>query len=121
MPDLDSEVIDFRAASESFADLRTLRRRDLETLRILARYQGRLVPTVGGVLLFGKDRDRYTTSAFTWSGRRGGSRWRNIAHRYRGMSEHDGKRPSKKAVLTPSSAPRPSSWVSTSVHFSQWY
>ena len=32
MPELDSEAIDFRAASESFADVRKLRRRDLETL-----------------------------------------------------------------------------------------
>ena len=35
MPGLDSEALDFRAASESFASFRKLVRRDLETLRLL--------------------------------------------------------------------------------------
>lgn len=35
MADLDSEAIDFRAASESFAPVRKLKRGDLETLRLL--------------------------------------------------------------------------------------
>lgn len=34
MPDLDSEGLDFRAASESFAPVRRIARRDLETLRL---------------------------------------------------------------------------------------
>ena len=34
MPDLDSEAIDFRGASESFARVRRLRRMDLQTLRL---------------------------------------------------------------------------------------
>ncbi len=55
LPELDSEAIDFRAVSESFAEFRRLRRKDLETLRITARHQGRAVPTVGGVLPFGRD------------------------------------------------------------------
>ncbi len=50
LPALDSEAVDFRAASESFAPVRKLTRRDLETLRLLTSHQGRLVPTVGGVL-----------------------------------------------------------------------
>lgn len=33
MSDIDSEAIDFRAASESFADLRALRRRDQTSFR----------------------------------------------------------------------------------------
>ena len=37
MADLDSEALDFRAASESFKPTRTLRKRDLETLRLLSR------------------------------------------------------------------------------------
>ena len=53
VPDLDSEVIDFRVASELFRDHRRLRRPDLVTLRLLTRHQSRLVPTVGGVLLLG--------------------------------------------------------------------
>lgn len=67
--DLDSEVIDFRAASESFAPLRKLHRRDLLTLRLLTDYQGRKVPTVGGVLLFGRDRERYFPDAWIQAGR----------------------------------------------------
>jgi predicted HTH transcriptional regulator len=56
MPDLDSEALDFRAASESFAPVRKIVRRDLETLHLVTDHQGRKVPTVGGVLLFGRDR-----------------------------------------------------------------
>ena len=56
MPELYSESIDFRAASEYFAPVRKLRKRDLATLRLLARHQGRDRPTVGGVLLFGPER-----------------------------------------------------------------
>jgi predicted HTH transcriptional regulator len=41
MPDLDSEALDFRVASESFASARALSRRDLETLRLLTSHQGR--------------------------------------------------------------------------------
>jgi predicted HTH transcriptional regulator len=69
MPDLDSEALDFRAASESFAAVRTLRRSDLETLRLLTAHQGRRVPTVGGMLLFGKDRERHFPDAWIQAGR----------------------------------------------------
>ena len=58
VPELDSEALDFRVASESFAAVRRLVRKDLETLRLVTRYQGRIVPTVGGVLLFGRTRER---------------------------------------------------------------
>ena len=54
MPDLDSEALDFRAASESFAPVRKLATRDLATLRLLTDYHGRMVPTVGGILFFGR-------------------------------------------------------------------
>jgi predicted HTH transcriptional regulator len=72
MPDLDSEAIDFRAASESFSPVRKLSRRDLETLRMLSDHQGRKVPTIGGVLLFGRDRDRFFPDAWIQVGRFGG-------------------------------------------------
>jgi hypothetical protein len=39
----DSEALDFRAASESFAGVRKLTRRDLETLRLVTQHQGRIV------------------------------------------------------------------------------
>ncbi len=68
-PGIDSEAIDFRAASESFAPVRKLRRADLETLRLLTILQGRKVPTVGGLLLFGKERERYFPDAWIQAGR----------------------------------------------------
>jgi predicted HTH transcriptional regulator len=72
MPGLDSEALDFRAASESFAGVRRLTRRDLETLRLVTNYQGRKVPTVGGMLLFGKDRGLHFPDAWIQAGRFGG-------------------------------------------------
>lgn len=74
LPDLDSEALDFRAASESFAPLRKLTRHDLESLRLVARHQGRAVPTVGGLILFGlnEHRDRTFPDAWIQAGRFGG-------------------------------------------------
>jgi predicted HTH transcriptional regulator len=69
MPGLDSEALDFRAASESFAAFRKLARRDLETLRLLTDHQGGKVPTVGGMILFGKERERHFPDAWIQAGR----------------------------------------------------
>lgn len=69
MPDLDSEAIDFRAASELFSERRALTRRDLETLRLVTDHQGRKVPTVGGVILFGRERERHFPDAWIQTGR----------------------------------------------------
>ena len=69
LPALDSEAIDFRAASEFFAPARKLTRRNLETLRLVTPHQGRLVPTVGGVLLFGVDRLVHFPDAWIQAGR----------------------------------------------------
>lgn len=69
MPELDSEGIDFRAASESFAPFRRLARRDLETLRLVTDHQGRRVPTVGGIILFGRERERHFPDAWLQAGR----------------------------------------------------
>jgi ATP-dependent DNA helicase RecG len=69
MPGLDSEALDFRAASESFTAFRKLARRDLESLRLLTDHQGREVPTVGGMILFGKDRERHFPDAWIQAGR----------------------------------------------------
>lgn len=69
LPELNSEALDFRAASESFAPIRKLKRADLETLRLVTTHQGRKVPTVGGMLLFGKDRARHFPDAWIQAGR----------------------------------------------------
>jgi predicted HTH transcriptional regulator len=53
MPDLNSEAIDFRAASEFFKPFRKLTPHGLQSLKLTPAYQGRIAPTIGGVLLFG--------------------------------------------------------------------
>jgi predicted HTH transcriptional regulator len=69
MAGLNSEAVDFRAASELFAPFRALRRRDLETLRLVSIHQGQKVPTVGGMILFGHDRERHFPDAWIQAGR----------------------------------------------------
>ena len=69
MAELNSEVIDFRAASECFAPVRRLKRQDFKTLRLVTTYQERLCPTIGGFLLFGKDRLMQFPDAWIQAGR----------------------------------------------------
>lgn len=66
---LNSEAIDFRVASELFSEYRKLKSSDLETLKLVTKYQGRVVPTVGGMLLFGKKREQYFPDAWIQAGR----------------------------------------------------
>lgn len=73
VPTLSSEAIDFRAASELFAPVRRLRREDLESLRLLTRHQRRLVPTNGGILLFGVQRAAAFPDAWVQVGRFAGT------------------------------------------------
>jgi predicted HTH transcriptional regulator len=73
LPELDSEAVDFLAASESCASIRELEHRDLETLRRVTTNQGRKVPTVGGILLFGRERHRLFPDAWIQAGRFGGT------------------------------------------------
>ena len=68
MPELSSEAIDFRVASESFASVRKLKRSDLLTLHLTTRHQGQEIPTVGGMLLFGKEREQYFPDAWIQAG-----------------------------------------------------
>ena len=72
LPELSSEAIDFRAASEYFAP-RKITLSSLESLGVLTRHQGRKVPTIGGVLLFGKDRLERFPDAWVKAGRFAGS------------------------------------------------
>ena len=66
---LNSEAVDFRAASECFEPARRLKRRDLETLRLITTVHGKSCPTIGGILLFGRDRLRYFPDAWIQAGR----------------------------------------------------
>jgi len=56
MPDLNSEALDFRAASEFFAPARKLTPAAFRTLKVTIMQQGREVPTIGGYLLFARNR-----------------------------------------------------------------
>lgn len=73
VPTLGSEAIDFNAASELFAPARKLKREDLESLHLLTRHQRRLVPTNGGVLLFGVRRAAAFPDAWVQVGRFSGT------------------------------------------------
>jgi ATP-dependent DNA helicase RecG len=73
IPDLKSEAIDFRAASELFAPYRQLHPQSWTTLRITAEHQGHQVPTIGGLLLFGKDRFARFPDAWIQAGRFAGA------------------------------------------------
>ena len=79
LPALDSEAVDFRVASESFAPALTLTRGNLQTLRLVTPHQGRLVPTVGGILLFGTDRLAHFPDAWIQAGRFAGTDKATIA------------------------------------------
>ena len=54
---------DDKQDAELFAPFRALRRHDLETLRLVGDHQGKTVPTVGGMILFGHDRMRHFPDA----------------------------------------------------------
>jgi ATP-dependent DNA helicase RecG len=66
---LSSSDVDLAAVREAFAGRRNITTKDLKTLRLLARHQGRDVPTVAGVVLFGRERDRTIPDAWIQAGR----------------------------------------------------
>jgi ATP-dependent DNA helicase RecG len=78
VPDLHSEGVDFRVASEYFRHVRKLRHSDLRTLKLTASYQGRTVPTIGGILLFGINRFDRFPDAWIQAGRFAGTDRRRI-------------------------------------------
>lgn len=69
LPDRTVDNLDFDAAAACFERKRKLVEKDLESLRLVAKYQGHLVPTVGGMLLFGKDRELIFPDAWIQCGR----------------------------------------------------
>lgn len=78
MPDLNSEAIDFRVTSEFFKPIRKLTIQSLQNLRMTAKYQGRIVPTIGGILLFGPARLNRFPDAWIQVGRFAGRDRRRI-------------------------------------------
>jgi predicted HTH transcriptional regulator len=73
IPELSSEAIDFRAASEVFAPIRKITKKDLMALHLVTRHQKRLAPTNGGVILFGLSRDSCFPDSWIQVGRFGGT------------------------------------------------
>jgi predicted HTH transcriptional regulator len=69
LPDRTVDDLDFDAATACFERHRKLVKKDLESLRLVTRHQGHLVPTVGGMLLFGKDREMVFPDAWIQCGR----------------------------------------------------
>ncbi|MBA8667850.1 putative DNA binding domain-containing protein [Holosporaceae bacterium 'Namur'] len=68
MYELNSEVINFRVASELFKPYRTLSEKDYYNLGIIAREQDKIYPSIGGILLFGEDRLKYFPDAWIQAG-----------------------------------------------------
>ncbi len=75
----NSEAIDFRAASGFFAPYRKLRPADGETLGLATRAGRRVVPTNGGIILFGRQREKYFPDAWLQCGRFSGTSKAHIA------------------------------------------
>ena len=69
MPGLSIDDLDLEAIKSLFRADYKLGEEELITLRLLTREQGRLVPTKGAVLLFGKDRVRHFPDAWIQCGR----------------------------------------------------
>ncbi|WP_229388663.1 ATP-binding protein [Methanosarcina sp. DH2] len=69
LPDRTVEDLDFEAAVTCFERHRKLLEKDLESLRLVTRHQGHLVPTVGGMLLFGRNREMIFPDAWIQCGR----------------------------------------------------
>ena len=69
LAEFDSEALDFRAVSESFPARGQLKKTDLQTLRLLTSHGRRLVPTVGGLLLFGRQPEQRFPDAWIQCGR----------------------------------------------------
>jgi ATP-dependent DNA helicase RecG len=66
---LSATDVDLAAVRRAFAGRRTINAKDLRTLRLLTRHQGRDVPTVAGIVLFGIERDRTVPDAWIQAGR----------------------------------------------------
>jgi len=69
MPEVTGKALDIAAAKKAFKGVRAVTEKELVTLKLLTRVQGRLVPTIGGMLLFGKDRDQHFSDAWVQCGR----------------------------------------------------
>jgi ATP-dependent DNA helicase RecG len=56
MKDLADDAVDKSAVVRDFEGIRVIKSKDIENLGLVTSYQGKRVPTVGGCLLYGRDR-----------------------------------------------------------------
>ena len=70
---LSAADVDLAAVRRAFVGRRTINTKDLRTLRLITRHQGRDVPTVAGIVLFGRARDRTVPDAWIQAGRFAGA------------------------------------------------
>jgi predicted HTH transcriptional regulator len=68
MLELNPEAIDFRVASEFFREKKNFQKKDLETLGLVTKYQGKQVATVGGIILFSPLREKYFPDCWIQAG-----------------------------------------------------
>lgn len=69
VPGLSISDLDIDAAQAAFDNIRKLDEQALLTLKVMARHQNKLVPTNGGILLFGKQRIQHFSDAWIQCGR----------------------------------------------------
>ena len=69
LPELSVDALDIEVARGLFKDQRELSENELLTLKLLKQVQGRLVPTIGGMLLFGIEREERFSDAWIQCGR----------------------------------------------------
>ncbi|MBU3916524.1 putative DNA binding domain-containing protein, partial [bacterium] len=80
-PHLTVDDIDLKAVSEVFNNGKDLSEYQLLTLKLLVREQGRLVPTNGAILLYGKQREQFFPDAWVQCARfRGKSKATMVDH-----------------------------------------
>ncbi len=69
MPELSIDDLDIEAAQAAFGTSRQLDAQALLTLKLLTPHQNKLVPTRGGMLLFGRQRTQHFSDAWVQCGR----------------------------------------------------
>jgi ATP-dependent DNA helicase RecG len=69
LPELSVDALDIEAARVLFKGVRELSEKELLTLKLLTQAQGKLVPTIGGMLLFGREREEHFSDAWIQCGR----------------------------------------------------
>ncbi len=69
MPHLTMDDLDLQSAQSLFGATHLLDEKTLRTLKIVAREQGKPVPTQGGILLFGREREFHFPDAWIQCGR----------------------------------------------------